>query len=355
MKRWWVAGCLFLACASDPEPKATAPAVHRPTEAAGLAEFPPTGPIELRPKSTPADGTLYQVLMTYEGRTEVTKEIKNAPEPDSLMEKLSVEIDYRAMPVVTPEAGELGQTLVLSALKRRQRLMPPGKEHVLELGDDRLRTSLDSKVEIDLRGAQPKQDLTPRTLLDKPFALVVTDELNNPKLISLRGPPPAHKLLASVPLRESLGYLLIAYPEKPVSPGDTWHGKRYFPNPIGKLGMAVDVEYRLVGFERVGEAPCAHVMMRAKVDDRDVPSESGFNFEEVHYQLEGDGWLDLATGEVVSSRMQDVAAVSYHHTATAIPTRARMRYEGRAGLERLDALPSSTHWADGSKRFSAVK
>jgi hypothetical protein len=355
VKRWLVAGCFLLACASDPAPKPAAPPVHREAEVAQLKEFPPKGPIELRPRGAPPEGTLYQVLMSYDGRSEVAQEIKNAPEPDTVMEKLSIEIDYRAMPVENPQEGEIAHTLVLNALKRRQRLMPPGKEHVLELGDDRLRTSLDDKVEIDLRGAQPKQDLTPRTLLDKPFALVVTDLSGNPKTISMRGPPPAHKLLVSVPLRESLGYLLVAYPDKPVSAGDTWHGKRFFPSPIGRLGMAIDVEYRLVGFEQVDNAPCAHVVLHAKLDGTEVPSENGFNFEEVHYQLQGDAWLDLATGEVASTRVEDVAAIAYKRTGTAIPTRLRMRYEGRAVLQRLDVVPGSTHWADGSKRFSAVK
>jgi hypothetical protein len=37
-----------------------------------------------------------------------------------------------------------------------------------------------------------------------------------------------------------------------------------------------------------------------------------------------------------------------------MPARVRMRYEGRSALKRLDSLPGSTHWADGSKRFGAV-
>ena len=173
---------------------------------------------------------------------------------------------------------------MLQALKRKQRLMPPGKEHVIELGDDRLRTSLDDKVDADLRGAQPKENLTPRTLLDKPFALLVTDSLHNPKGVTLRGPPAAHKILSTLPLRESVSYLQIAYPDKPVSGGDSWHAKR-FARSIGKLGMAVDVEYRLVGFERVSNAPCAHLVIRSQLDANDVPSVIGFSFSEVHYKL----------------------------------------------------------------------
>jgi hypothetical protein len=345
---------LVLACAScAAEPKTAEAPRHEPALA---SPFPPTGPVELRIAKPPPEGTLYQLLVSYEGRSEVSEEGPGVhADPQMLDEKTSLEIDYRQMPVKTPSADELASTLVLEALKRRTRLMPPGKEHILEIGDDRLRTQVDDKVDTDLRGAQPKQDLTPRTLLGKSFALVVTDPFGNPQSITPRGIPSAKRMLATLPIRESLGYLQIEFPNRSVSPGDTWRAKRFFPNPIGKLGLALDIELRLVGFERIDDAPCAHVVLRSKLDGANVPSEIGFSFEEVHYELGGDAWLDLATGQVAVARIEDVAAISYLKTAVATPSRARMRYEGRSVLKRLDELPSGTTWADGSKRFSAVK
>lgn len=351
-----MAGWFALACASEtPAPKSTSDAPQ--AEASSEIAFPPTGPIELRPSGGPLEGTLYQVLMSYEGRTEVNDDRPEASEDasQSVDERTSLELDFRQMPVATPPGGDLAWSLVLEALKRRMHMVPPGAEHILEIGDDRMRVQMNEKVETDLRGAQPKQDLTPRTVLGKSFALLVSDARGNPKGITVRGLPPAKKMLATLPLRESLGYLQIAYPDRPVAPGDTWHAKRFFPNPIGKLGLAVDVEMRLVGFERIGRVPCARVVMRANVDATKVPSEIGFTFDEVRYQLAGDAWFDLSTGQVAAVRIEDVAAVSYRRTATATPARARMRYEGHSALQRLDALPASTNWADGSKRFSAVK
>ena len=96
-------------------------------------------------------------------------------------------------------------------------------------------------------------------------------------------------------------------------------------------------------------------MLRSFVDGKDVKSEVGFTFDEVRLQLNGDAWLDLETGQVAAARIEDVAAVSYHKTAAAIPARVRMRYESRSALQRLDSLAASTTWADGTKRFSAVK
>ena len=55
-------------------------------------------------------------------------------------------------------------------------------------------------------------------------------------------------------------------------------------------------------------------------------------------------------------RIEDVAAVEHHRTnESLIPARVRMRYNGRSALERLDQLPDDGHWADGTKRFEAVK
>jgi hypothetical protein len=347
-----------LACASSaPVPKTGTSNAPRAAPAPfSEAAFPPTGPIELRPAQPPPEGTLFQLLMSYEGRTEVADERPGASAASqNVDEKVSLEIDYREMPIDTPTPDDFATSLVLEALNRRMRLMPPGAEHLVEIGDDRLRVGVDNKVQTDLQGAQPKQNLTPREVLGKSFALVVDDPLGNPKSITLRGIPPVKKLLVSLPLRESLGYMQIGYPDHPVSPGDTWHSKRFFPNPIGKLGLAVDVETRLVGFEHVGAAPCAHIVLRSHVDAKDIPSEVGFTFDEVRVQLSGDAWLDIATGQVAAARIEDVAAVSYRKTAAAIPARVRMRYEGRSALQRLETLPANGHWADGTKRFSAVK
>jgi hypothetical protein len=341
---------MALACASSVPEHTSGPAHH----ASANIEFPPTGPVELHAAPAPAEGTLYQILVTYEGRSELT-ELKSAGrnEPQTVDEKTALQIDYRQMPVPTP-SGDLASTLLLEALMRRTRLTPPGKEHLLEAGDDRLRTQFDDKVDVDLRGAQPKQNLTPRTVLGKPFALLVDDAFGNPKGITLSGLPAAKKMLSTLPLRDSLGYLQIGFPNKAISPGDTWHAKRFFANPIGKLGLAIDVELRLVGFERVDEAPCAHVVLRSSQDGTNVPSEAGFKFDEVHYQLMGDAWLDLSNGQVARARIEDVAAVSFQKSASASPMRVRMRYQGVSALTRLDDMPAATTWADGHKRFSAV-
>lgn len=343
---------LALACASDKNAK-----VERSAPVTGeVGAFPPVGPIVLRPSPPPNEGTLFQALTSYSGRTEVTEEGDAAhPDAQTQDEEWALQLDYRQLPVPAPE-GSLAESLVLEALKRRARLMPPGKEHVVEIADDRLRVSENDKVGTDLRGAQPKEDLTPRQLLGKSFAMLVTDSRGNPTGFTVRAVPSAKKILGSMNLREPLTYLALAYPEHPVAPGDTWREKRYFPNPVGRLGLGADIEIRLIGYDKILDAPCAHLVLRASLDAKDVKSDSGFTFDEVRYAVQGDAWIDLRNGQLVQERIEDIAAVSHKRAGgSMIPARVRMRYEGRSALQRLDTLPDSAKWADGTKRFSAVK
>ena len=346
---------LALACASgsgEHHEKHASAAASEPD-----SSFPPTGPIVLKPLPPPPDGTLYQLTSIYDGRTEVTEDSPGGREVEaqSIDEGWAIEIDYRQLPVQAPDE-DLASSLVLEALKRRAMMRPPGQQHVLEIGDDRLRVMTDDKVGTDLRGAQPKQDLTPRSVLGKSFATLVTDISGNPKGFTLRGVPTVKKLLGSLVPREPITYMQIAFPDHPVTAGDTWHAKRFFPNPVGRLGLAVDIELRLVGFEKIGDARCAQLSLRAAMDDKDVKSESGFKFDEVRYTLSGNAWLDMDRGQVVLARIEDVVAAAYHRSGGAmVPTRVRMRYQTRSGLQRLDAMPDSAKWADGTKRFSAVK
>ena len=343
---------LVLGCGTD-EP-ARRPEPPKPTSASE-AEFPPHGPIELRYAPPPAEGTLYQLQVKYDGRTEVQNEGPNAGDPEFLDELIQMELDYRQLPVATPTAGDLASSLVLDALRRRMRHSPPGTERGLEIGDDRVRTLTEDKIDLDLRGAQPKGDLTPRALLNRPFALLVNDAWGNPKGVTLRGIPSAKRMLASLPIRESVAWVQLAFPDQPASPGATWTAKRFFANPVGRLGVSVEIEYRLVGFERIDDVPCAHIALRAKKDEEKAPSEFGFTFEKLRFELEGDAWVGLASRELQLLRLEDIAAVSYRRTTGANPASIRMRYEGRASLKRLDvATTSKLPWADGTKRFADV-
>jgi hypothetical protein len=162
-------------------------------------------------------------------------------------------------------------------------------------------------------------------------------------------------MLASMPLREVLGYMQVARPAEPVTPGTTWTAKRFLPSPVGRLGVAVQVEYRLVGFEKIEEVPCARVNIRAQRDESKTPSELGFQFEQVRVEVGGDAWVELETGLIRLFRIEDIAAVSYERKGgSANATKMRSRYESRASLSRLDTDTTAGKWADGTKRFADV-
>lgn len=332
--------------------------VEKPKAASSAAEapFPPHGPIDLHYRAGPAEGTLYQLVIRYEGRSEVQSETEYAGDPTTVDELVQMELDYRQIPVSAPGTDQVASSLVLDALRRRLRANPPGQEHSLELGDDRMRTQLGEKVDVDLRGAQPKGDMTPRAVLNRPFALLMNDAQGNPKAVTLRGIPSAKRLLASLPIRDSIAWVQLAYPDHPVSAGETWTAKRFFANPIGRLGAAVDIEYRLVGFEKIDGVPCAHVSLRAKQDMAKAPSEFGFKFDQLRFEMSGDAWVALESGMLELLRVEDIAAVGYKRTTGSRPVSIRMRYEGRAVLKRLD-VPTTEKmaWADGTKRFADVK
>jgi len=88
----------------------------------------------------------------------------------------------------------------------------------------------------------------------------------------------------------------------------------------------------------------------------DAPSEFGFKFDQLRFEMSGDAWVAIESGLLELLRVEDIAAVSYKRTTGSRPVSIRMRYEGRAVLKRLDvATTSKMAWADGTKRFADVK
>jgi hypothetical protein len=350
-----IALVLSVACSSaGPDPKLEREPASRPSE----KPFPPHGAVELRFAPPPPEGALYQLLVKYEGRTENQPQGKDAErDAQSIDELLQLELDYHQLPVASASQDDVATSLVLDSLRRRVRLAPPGSVHTIELADDRLRVIQNDKIDLDLRGAQPKGDITPRVLLKRPFALLVSDRFGNPKGVTLRGIPSAKRMLATMPLRETLGYLQVSFPDHPVAAGDDWTAKRYFASPAGRVGIGVDLEYRLVGFEKLEGVPCARVSLRASRDEEKVPSALGFTFDQVRLQLNGDAWIGLETGLVEMVRLQDLVAVSYNRSTPGTPpARIRMRYETHASLQRLHVeTTAKLDWADGTKRFVDVE
>lgn len=345
------AAFIALACAPTPSTR-TVLAREDPLSAlAGpsapdRAEPAPQGPISLPFRESGASGTAYRLLVEMSGETSVTRST-DLESGSPLGESHLIELNFTEHPT---DGADDAFLVVLDALHYRLVQHNPNATREIELGDDRFRMFSDDKEVFDLRGAQPKEDLTPRILLDKVFAVVRHDAMGNPISIVPRGTPPARRFIRGLPVRRAIGYSRWALPEGPIEPGAAWTGQRFPVSPTGEMGLALTVEYLFAGFEEVDGVPCALLVLRADKHGEDVASEAGFHFDRVSATLQGSAWIALATSRPQRLEIEDeVRAEFTRGSAAAITT--RLRHATRMVLEPRDAAEPEETWADGSERF----
>lgn len=251
-------------------------------------------------------------------------------------------------------ASEATRTLVLvlDALRFLSYTSPPGREREVELADDRLRTLSDGEVVMDLRGAQPREDLTPRSLLGRPFAMLQVDRSGELGAFMVRGTPPARRFLRPFPLAEVLRYARLAWPEEEVAPGASWTAERVPANPAAHLGLAVEIRYQLAGFEEVGGVPCAWILVGAELDETGVRSASGIVFDRAVASVKGEAWVEAGTSRVRRLVIEDDVRVAFERGSSPEAIEERLRYRSRTILERRDPPGDPPRWADGTERFS---
>ena len=316
----------------SPEPPARSAPVETPASVAIPYRPPPEG------------GTRYRVVLEYAGDQELRDEGGAAAQSDSR----ALELEYRELPV--PEHPELLR-LVLEGLHYRLEQLDPPAEREVEIGEDRLRTLADREVVLDLRGAQPAADLTPRKVLDRVFGTARLDELGSVVGVQSVGRPVARRFLSEFPLREAIAYARPALPPGPVAAGAEWGAIRYPPNPIGRLGLPLRVRYTLGGVQRLEGVPCAWVVFTAREEGEDLPSAAGFRFERVKADLHGEAWIELETSRIRRLRIEDDVRAAYQRRRPDQRLEShRLRYRGHLELELLDGPPAG-EWADGSERF----
>ncbi len=207
------------------------------------------------------------------------------------------------------------------------------------------------KEVFDMRGAQPKEDLTPRDLLSKIFGSVVHDALGNPLRISPLGVPSARRFMNTLPTRTAIGYSRLAQPLEPIEPGAVWTAKRFPVSSAGEVGLALTVEYLLAGFESVDGVQCAWIVLRAEKTGEKVPSAAGFEFDRVEAKLEGSAWVALETGRLQRLELADEIRASFTRGEGETSIVTRTRHATRLVLTRRDAAEIPDEWADGTERF----
>lgn len=294
----------------------------------------------------------YVALLELRGEVEVGREASSAP-PRTSMEQIDVELRFRLQPTTAPAAGDFAALVVLDALRHETRRSDPAIAELLEIADDRMRLRQGEKVVFDLRGAQPREKVTPRMLLGQPFA-VVHQPAGQPRPTVLpRGSPPVRGFYRPIPARALLRDIQVARPDQPVGPGATWTSLRSPAGPLAEAGLDLPVEHQFAGFEKIGEATCAWILLRASLDQPEVSASGGQSFERVVATLRGAAWIDVATAALVRLDLEEDVRAAYSRADAAGGSRQiRVRYGSHLRVDRTAGVTSNGTWENGSERFS---
>ena len=134
--------------------------------------------------------------------------------------------------------------------------------------------------------------------------------------------------------------------------GAQWRSLRFPVSPAGGLGLGLDIEYTLVGYQELGGVPCAWIVFRADEDREGVKSAAGFRFDRVVASVRGDAWVELATRRLHRLEIEDEIRTSYRRGSPPGPTSDfRMRHKSRLVLELRRDGESTQRWADNTERF----
>jgi len=350
-------GLAAAACAAPPsEPSAPAvlmsdPALSPEPQVPAADLTAPTGPVALPFRGPSPKGDPYRLLVEVSGERTLAVS-SDLVERQPLEESHLLELEYRELPVETDGKSEPAYLVSLDGLHYRLLQQNPRADREIELGDDRLRVTADGKVSLDLRGSQPKEDLTPRKLLGRVFGIVVHDAAGNPIRIQPRGVPPARHFLDALNVAAAISYSRLPLPDRKVEPGSVWHAQRFPASPAGALGLRLDVEYTLAGFRELDGVLCAWILFRSAQDSEDVPSAAGFDFDRVVVKLDGEAWVELATSRVRRLVLEDeIRAALTRGEGGERTVNERYRHASRLLLTLRDPEVKPDKWEDGSDRF----
>jgi hypothetical protein len=319
-------------------------------EAPSATPFPPDGPVALSVRPAPEAGLRYRIVSLIEGEQDVEPPAGRGRKQNQRDSQL-VELHYRRYPTRAPQPGEAASVLVLEAARHRVRQGPPAHEREVELANDRLQIRDDGKVGLDLRGAQPRENLTPRMLLERPFAVLRQDPRGDPLGIVIRGAPAARSFLRPLSARALIGWTRLARPDMAVSAGARWTARRFPPHAVGALGLALELHYQLAGFEKLDGVACAWIVIRGDLDAEGVRSQKGFRFDRAVAHVEGEAWVELANSAVRRLVLEDEVRASYGRGEEPNRVRVSLRHRSRTVLERSESPETGKLWADGSPHF----
>jgi hypothetical protein len=321
-------------------------------EQSALSErFAPKGPVSLQYRVPEKGGNAYRLTLEIMGE-QASRTATSDEDPEPLRESRAIEVAYRELPLENSETQDYTSVLRLDELHYIQKQRNPDAQREVELADDRLRLFINGKKTTDIGGARAEGVLTPRSMLDRVFGVIVHDSTGNPVNVSRKGVPAVRRYLTSLPMLTGILYAMIPLPEDPIGPGSKWTAVRLPPSRAGELGLQLNIEYSVAGFDVVDGVPCALITLLADEQGVDVPSAAGFSFDRVQATLTGTAWIEIESARPRRVVLEDEMRATWTGRDEQSTTRNyRLRYESQLELTLREPDEKLKLWADGSKRF----
>jgi len=272
--------------------------------------------------------------------------------PEPLREQRVLELEYRELPLEGAEARDDTTVLRLDGLHYKQMQKNPDVQREIELASDRLRLFINGNKTTDVGGPRAEGPLTPRKMLDRIFGVIVHDSIGNPIEITRRGVPAVRRYLAGLPMLTGIVYATIPLPEDPIGPGSQWTAVRFPVSRAGELGLRLNIEYAMAGFDTLDGVNCALIQFHADERGAGVPNAAGFEFDRVNASVTGTAWIEVETSRLHRAVLEDAIRVTWTgNDGLATTTNYRVRHESKLEITLRDPEDKPKLWADGSKRF----
>lgn len=328
-----------------------AKSVPRPASRLRIEPFPPTGPLNITYRPAAGAGAYYRVQHTYVGSTVLYKQGQLA-DPKRIQEDLTLELHYQQRGTPSQAEGEHASILIMNGLRQEYLSSEGPQKNLLEIADDRIRLQVNGETRMNVVGGRGSGRPGADSVLGRPFAAMRTDPQGNMVGMELHARQQARAILAMARIESAVRFAQPAFPPGEVLPGATWSARRVPGSPVGGLGLVLDVEHRLVGYEEIRGVQCARVTLRVSLDAEDVETVFGLTLDRVEAELSGEALLDVSTGQPYRVFIEDEISAEYTRGDEAERTNGRMRFTERLFLDRLERPDPLEVWADGSKPFA---
>jgi hypothetical protein len=189
-------------------------------------------------------------------------------------------------------------------------------------------------------------------MLDRIFGVIVHDSTGNPIKVSRKGVPAVRRYLTKLPMLTGIAYAIVPLPEDPIKTGSHWTAVRFPVSRAGKLGLKLNIEYSVAGFDVLDGVSCALIRLRADERGAGVASAAGFTFDRVNATLTGTAWVEVETSRLRRVVLEDTIRATWTTgDGLATTTTYRVRHESQLEIRLRSPGKEPSHWADGSKRF----